>query len=214
MRAAASARAPPSAFASAAAPPVGSARQPDAHGRSARSSARSAHQRLMLLMAMGCPIGARLQLVSQGCGQVRPMMAGSGLSPLTIRVARWGCSSRPVEDVPGDVHRRRAGGAAGSRDPAELGGGLAGAAPRRGRRSAPGARSRSATMGGPMVLPIPHQAASSMDSASRRMRATGSSPLTVSALPATSFSISSIRMSTPMRHGPQRPQDSCCSSLR
>ena len=38
-------------------------------------------------------------------------------------------------------------------------------------------------MGGPMVLAMPHQAESSMDSASRRMRATGSSPSTGSALP-------------------------------
>ena len=49
----------------------------------------------MLLMAMGWPIGARVQLVSQGCGQVRPMMAGSGLSRLTMVVARCGCSSSP-----------------------------------------------------------------------------------------------------------------------
>jgi len=68
--------------------------QPEAHTSVAKSSARSAHQRLMLLMAIGWPMGARLQLDSQGCGHVRPMMAGSGLSPLTMRVARWGCSSR------------------------------------------------------------------------------------------------------------------------
>ena len=214
MRAAASARAPPAPWPRERRPWWGRPGSRTRSASSARSSARSAHQRLMLLMAMGCPMGARLQLLSQGCGQVRPMMAGSGLSRLTMRVARCGCSSRPWKMYQGMSTRGRAGGAARGRHPAVLGGRLAGLAL---------GVSGEVLLG--QVEQRPRWAARwCCRCRTRRSRrwtrpACGCAPpglprRRVSASPLTSLSICSMRMSTPMRHGPQRPQDSFCSSRR
>ena len=86
--------APPAASMASGVAPATRVDHPPEQFSSTRPSARSAAQRLMLLMAMGSPEGASVQLLSQGCGQVRPMMAGSGLSRLTMVVARLACSSR------------------------------------------------------------------------------------------------------------------------
>ena len=141
------------------------------------------------------------------------MMAGSGLSRLTMVVARLACSSRPWKMYDGAVDRRRAGGAARRRHPAVAGlrfAGLAGGVGGEVLRAQVQQRQDGLFDGVGDAAPRGLADGSRPGGGSWRWSSRG--PCRRSWRPASS-SNSSRMTSTPMRQGPQRPHDSSCMSL-